>query len=177
MNKRLKVLLGILAVVLCLAGVRVMNTGSVGSQHSRQREPVKNENRDHLRVSALYPINYQLRSTTKTPFRNPLLKEPAKENQATPAPAPINDMIPVTPPVMQRPENEKQVAGKTSSGMKLKAIASSGDKRVAVVEANGKVTTAFIGSAVGTYIVTDISESQVQLQDFKGNTVTLGLVS
>ena len=75
---------------------------------------------------------------------------------------------------MQRPGGDiKPKADEKTPQMKLKAIAHSDNRSVAVVEYNGKTTSVFVGGAVGEYIVTDISESQMTLQNFGGKVLTL----
>lgn len=59
---------------------------------------------------------------------------------------------------------------------KLKAIAQANDKVIAVIESGGKRTTAFIGSTIGSYTVTDIDSQHVYMQSDNGFTKTLDLV-
>ncbi len=176
MNKRMKVLLGILCVALLVAvGQQVMEKTNVGGGGGKKLEQVKNVNRDHLRISSLYPLNYTLKSVGSDPFFNPLDKKAQQQQtqtlQTTQPPKHNEDVIPITPPVMQRNPDDKKQDNKIP--MKLKAIAHSGDRSVAVIENGGKTVSVFVGGAVGNYIVTNISDSQVFLQNFAGQSLVL----
>ena len=151
---------------------------------------VKNESRDHLKVTSLYSKKGNLASVGQNPFDNPLLQPPPKpqekkQEEKKPAPTPPADIIPVTP-VMQREQQEPPLATRPDKAaeekdekrdVRLKAIASSGDRKVAVIEYQGKTTSVFIGSAVGKFIVTDIGDNTATLQSLDGKTISVELVS
>ena len=63
----------------------------------------------------------------------------------------------------------------STDGLKLKAIAQTGDKIIAVIESDGKRYSSFVGSTVGSFTVTDIDSSHAYLQDDNGFTSVLDL--
>ena len=86
------------------------------------------------------------------------------ENLEIPSVADMNPIVPETP------KNSE------TNNMVLKAIAQSGNKVIAIIDAGGKKITAFVGSMVGSnYIVTDIEGDHVRLQSLSGETATLKL--
>ena len=162
---------------------------------SANKQKSKGISKDKLEIDNLTKSTYSLKSTeltnaTTNPFlssndnakalqdKEKILQEKEKKN---------NKLLPktvgvetgdhignnvVAPPAMQQVEAPQAPAG----DFKLKAIAQANDKVIAVVESGGKRTTAFIGSTIGSYTITDIDSQHVYMQSDNGFTKTLDLV-
>ena len=61
----------------------------------------------------------------------------------------------------------------TKPNMKVKAIAETDKKVVAVIESKGKRVTAFIGTVIDGWTITDIRDGSVHLQNNEGKTYSL----
>ena len=163
---------------------------------SANKQKSKGISKDKLEIDNLIKSTYALKSTeltnvTTNPFlssndnakalqdKEKILQEKEKKNNKL-LPKTIgiesggdhigNNVV-TTSPSMQV-EAPKAPAG----DFKLKAIAQANDKVIAVVESGGKRTTAFIGSTIGSYTITDIDSQHVYMQSDNGFTKTLDLV-
>lgn len=148
-------------------------------------------NKDKLEIDSLTKTTYALKSTELPQTTNPFLstaestkamqaKEKVEKDKVQNVKLPqsigvegdhIRNNV-VTTPVMQQAETPKAPVG----DFKLKAIAQTNDKVIAVVETGGKRTTAFIGTTIGSYTVTDIDSQHVYMQSDNGFTKVLDLV-
>ena len=152
----------------------------------------KTISKDKLEIDNLTKSTYALKSTeltnaTTNPFlsnadnekamqdKEKVMQDKEKQNKlpktvGVEAGEHIGNNI-VAPPTM-KVEAPKAPAG----DFKLKAIAQANDKVIAVIESGGKRTTAFIGSTIGSYTITDIDSQHVYMQSDNGFTKTLDLV-
>ena len=164
---------------------------------------IQKVNRGHLRVESLYDTKGSLKSVGQDPFVNPLLRKDQPQTTTPPVqqqPLPEvmqrpqrqekpQGLIDIEPSMKREQEEaEKRAVAEAKRqqdyqkamdsnirSMKVKAIASTGEKKIAVVEMGGKTSSVFVGSAVGNFIVTDIDEAHVYLQNFEGYSAVLDL--
>ena len=147
--------------------------------------------KDKLEIDNLTKNTYSLKSTATPTTTNPFLstadsakamqdKEKAEKDKEKNVKLPqtinvegehIGNNI-VAPPAMQKFEAPQAPAG----DFKLKAIAQANDKVIAVVETGGKRTTAFVGTTIGSYTITDIDSQHVYMQSDNGFTKVLDLM-
>ena len=194
-SKRPLILLGVLGIVVAYAVPNLILKDSDSSPTAEttqvEKQNVENKasasqpsgpsiNQDKLNVEKLIPSPYQLRTNKAEahPFR---VINAVKQNQQTNTTTTTKTMnTPSTVPignVMAKPNSALPLApqGKEAD-MKLLAIAQTGSKIIAVIEVEGKRTSAFIGTSVGNYTVTDIDSNHVYLQSNNGNTKVLDMI-
>lgn len=178
-NKRLFVLLGILAILSGVLGMQQMgivpisvgeNTASAGTQGK------PTITKEKIQVDKLAVNKQSLKSeNNKNPFNNPLKENVSNNNRnnqtttnRTNKPKTNVSMTPV-----MNPRNASNT--QNQSHFKVKAIAASGDNMIAVIEDGGKVVSANVGSTVGDYIVTNITKDTVEIEGLKGDNMVLSM--
>ena len=204
-NKRTLILLGVLGAVVAYAVPNViLNNSETPAQTSIQTptqtaqvetKNVENTanasqtsnkgvsvNSDKLNIEKLTSSPYQLRTNKAEahPFRavNAVKQTPSNTTINNTSQKPMNN--PSTIPignVMAKPNGALPATPQMKdTNMKLLAIAQTGSKIIAVIEVEGKRTSAFIGTSIGDYTVTDIDSNHVYLQGNSGMTKVLDLV-
>lgn len=171
-------------------GTKTESTSAV-KQNSANASTKAGTGSDKLKIDNLVKNTYTLQSTTAqtNPFASLTLDEQkhkqeqeAKAQQAKQQKA-DSKTLPSTVNVGDHIDNNftappadfaaPQAA--STDGLKLKAIAQTGDKIIAVIESDGKRYSSFVGSTVGSFTVTDIDSSHAYLQDDNGFTSVLDL--
>ena len=171
-------------------GTKTESTSAV-KQNSANASTKAGTGSDKLKIDNLVKNTYTLQSTTTqtNPFASLTLDEQkhkqeqeAKAQQAKQQKA-DSKTLPSTVNVGDHIDNNftappadfaaPQAA--STDGLKLKAIAQTGDKIIAVIESDGKRYSSFVGSTVGSFTVTDIDSSHAYLQDDNGFTSVLDL--
>ncbi len=188
MENKHKVMLLIIVILLAVLGLRIAGVGPFSASGGKQNKlQIAKVNRGHLRIESLHDNKIQLKSLSQDPFDNPLTKKIEKPKPTPAQQAQAKDLIDINQALKrEQEERERQAAAEEKAqadyersmrsmtgAMRLKALASTGDRKVAVVEYKGKSGSVFVGSAVGSFIVTDIDDSNVYLQNFDGYTAVL----
>lgn len=159
------------------------------SNTANASENKKDVNKNKLEIDNLINKSYALKTanTETNPFKSiTSAKDKAKthntqpntttnNNLNTPSSIPMN-IDRVDNNVMAIP-NSGMSAGmpEKETAMTLRAIAQTNNKIIAVIEADGKRTSAFIGTNIGEYTVTDIDNEHVYLQNDMGYSRILDL--
>ena len=175
-------------------GTKTESTSAV-KQNSANASTKADTWSDKLKIDNLVKNTYTLQSTTAqtNPFAS-LTSDEQKQKQEQEAKAQQTKQqkadsktLPSTVNVGDHIDNNftappadfaaSQAASQAAStdGLKLKAIAQTGDKIIAVIESDGKRYSSFVGSTVGSFTVTDIDSSHAYLQDDNGFTSVLDL--
>lgn len=193
-SKRPLILLGVLGIVVAYAVPNLILKDSDSSPTAEttqvEKQNVENKasasqpsgpsiNQDKLNVEKLISSPYQLKTNKAEahPFRViNAVKQNQQTNTTTVKPMNTPSTVPIGN-VMAKPNGAPPLApqGKEAD-MKLLAIAQTGSKVIAVIEVEGKRTSAFIGTSVGNYTVTDIDSNHVYLQSNNGNTKVLDMI-
>lgn len=148
----------------------------------------KSINKDKLEIDSLMSNSYTLKTadSNNNPFKSPVSsnnKDTKKENininQPQNLPKTIginnNDVMGNNFTAVPSTQVQENIPQKKETQMTLRAIAQTNNNIIAVIEAGGKKTSAFIGTAIADYTVTDIDSEHVYLQDDDGNTRVLDL--
>ena len=146
-------------------------------------------NKDKLEIDSLMSNTYTLKTanSNENPFKSPNNNE-KKDNKNVKKDVPTTNDSKTLPNTIGMNNNvmgnnftaiPTQTAPATpqkqETPMSLRAIAQTNNKIIAVIDAGGKKTSAFIGTAIADYTVTDIDSEHVYLQDDDGNTRVLDL--
>ena len=161
------------------------------SANKNDKESKSGISKDKLEIDNLTKNTYSLKSTEISTTTNPFLstadstkaiqdKEKAEKDKQKNVKLPQTVGVEgehITNNVVATPAMQKFEAPQAPAGdFKLKAIAQANDKVIAVVETGGKRTTAFVGTTIGSYTVTDIDSQHVYMQSDNGFTKTLDLM-
>lgn len=79
--------------------------------------------------------------------------------------------VPTSVPVTFAPSDNGR------SDFRLKAVAQTNDRAIAVIESGGKRVSAFVGTSIGNYTVTNIDSEHAYLQSNDGYALTLSLIN
>ncbi len=137
-------------------------------------------NNEKLELDNLTQQSYALQSATQevSPFASPTTINPKTDNNQKKLPDSVSvghienniSAFPQTTPTLNP---SKPNSGNTN--LKLKAVAQSNDRIIAVIEDGGKRTSAFVGTTIGNYTVTNIDSEHAYLQSNDGYAMTLDL--
>ena len=171
-------------------GTKTESTSAV-KQNSANASTKADTGSDKLKIDNLVKNTYTLQSTTAqtNPFasltsdeQKQKQKQEAKAQQtkqqkadSKPLPSTVNVGDHIDNNFTAPPADFAAPQAASTDGLKLKAIAQTGDKIIAVIESDGKRYSSFVGSTVGSFTVTDIDSSHAYLQDDNGFTSVLDL--
>lgn len=171
-------------------GTKTESTSAV-KQNSANASTKADTGSDKLKIDNLVKNTYTLQSTTAqtNPFAS-LTSDEQKQKQEQEAkvkqtkqqkadsktlPSTVNVGDHIDNNFTAPPADFAAPQAASTDGLKLKAIAQTGDKIIAVIESDGKRYSSFVGSTVGSFTVTDIDSSHAYLQDDNGFTSVLDL--
>lgn len=171
-------------------GTKTESTSAV-KQNSANASTKADTGSDKLKIDNLVKNTYTLQSTTAqtNPFAS-LTSDEQKQKQEQEAkaqqtkqqkadsktlPSTVNVGDHIDNNFTAPPTDFAAPQAASTDGLKLKAIAQTGDKIIAVIESGGKRYSSFVGSTVGPFTVTDIDSSHAYLQDDNGFTSVLDL--
>lgn len=171
-------------------GTKTESTSAV-KQNSANASTKADTGSDKLKIDNLVKNTYTLQSTTAqtNPFAS-LTSDKQKQKQWQEAkaqqakqqkadsktlPSTVNVGDHIDNNFTAPPADFAAPQAASTDGLKLKAIAQTGDKIIAVIESDGKRYSSFVGSTVGSFTVTDIDSSHAYLQDDNGFTSVLDL--
>lgn len=157
---------------------------------SANKKTKKNDakaNNEKLELNKLTHETYSLQSaeSNANPFMSAAVNSKTndknkKDDKALPSTMTVGQHIdnnlkavPTTVPTVSTP-NDK---GNGKSDFTLKAVAQTNDRAIAVIESGGKRVSAFVGTSIGNYTVTNIDSEHAYLQSNDGYALTLSLVN
>lgn len=156
------------------------NKASANKKTNKNRAKVNNEK---LELNKLTHETYSLQSAenSSSPFMSAAINNKSnnkKDEKSLPDTMTIGQHIdnnlkaaPTSAPAASKPSD------KSKSDFTLKAVAQTNDRAIAVIESGGKRVSAFVGTSIGNYTVTNIDSEHAYLQSNDGYALTLSLIN
>lgn len=155
------------------------------SANKKSKKNAAKANNEKLELNKLTHDTYTLQSaeSSASPFmsaavNNKSVDKNKKDDKALPDTMTIGQHIdnnlkavPTSAPAVTAPTD------KGKSDFTLKAVAQTNDRAIAVIESGGKRVSAFVGTSIGNYTVTNIDSEHAYLQSNDGYALTLSLVN